>query len=229
MQNELKYKAALQALKFVKDGMKIGIGTGSTANYFIDLLGNKVREGLDIIGVPTSIETQNRAEQRGIPLATLDEIPELDITIDGADELDHHLRLIKGGGGALLREKIVAFSSKELVIIADETKLVNALGKFPLPVEVVPFGLKSTFLQIQKIAQEINPHARLSMRMKNESEFFITDGGHYIIDMHLEEFTSPEELSMKLSLLPGVVDHGLFIGLAKRALVATSIDIYEIS
>ena len=215
----LKKLAAERALQFIAPGMKLGLGTGSTAALFVEALGAAVKAGLDVIGAPTSEATRRQAEALGIPLTTLDETPELDLTIDGADEIDGALNLIKGGGGALLREKIVAASSKRMLVIADASKCVERLGAFPLPVEVIPFGLKSTRIRLQKAAAALGLSGGVELRRRGD-EIFVTDGGHYILDCAFGAFADPQALAAALSGLPGVVDHGLFIGFASVAIVA---------
>jgi ribose 5-phosphate isomerase A len=213
-----KLEAAERALELVTPGMKLGLGSGSTAHRFVDLVGERVKAGLDVHCVATSEATEAQAKALGIPLATLDEIPELDLTVDGADEVDPKLRLIKGGGGALLREKIVAAASKRMVVIADSTKLVARLGAFPLPIEVVPFGLAATRRHIERAFAELGLAGPIHVR--GGSSPFITDGGHYILDCSLGAIAEPEQLSRILSPIPGVVEHGLFIGLARAAIIA---------
>ena len=181
----LKRQAAARALEEVRDGMKLGLGTGSTAKHFVDLLGEKVRAGLDVVGVPTSEATRAQAEQCGVPLTTLDEIDHLDLTVDGADEIDGALNLIKGGGGALLREKIVAAASDRMIVIADETKWVDVLGRFPLPVEVIPFGLAATRRAMAGAFAESGVSGQMVLRKGKDGHVFVTDGGHWIIDAHL--------------------------------------------
>jgi ribose 5-phosphate isomerase A len=181
-------------------------------------LGERVRGGLDIVGVPTSEATQRQAESLGIRLTTLEEAPELDLTIDGADELDSQLRLIKGGGGALLREKIVASASRRMVVIADAMKRVDVLGRFPLPVEVVPFGLETTTRRIRTLIGERGVAPDIRLRRK-DGEVFRTDGGNLILDLHLGAIPDPDGLAVQLKAATGVVDHGLFIGLASAALI----------
>jgi ribose 5-phosphate isomerase A len=195
-----KRAAAARAVEFVRSGMRLGLGTGSTARHFVELLGERVRGGLRVVGVPTSEATRRDAERWGIPLTTLDEIPSLDLTVDGADEIAPDLSLIKGGGGALLREKIVASASARMVVIADESKCVPVLGKFPLPIEVVPFGLKATRHAVE--------HA------------FVTDGGHWNLDASLGRIVDPKALGDRLAAIAGVVEHGLFVGLAQTAVIA---------
>ncbi len=216
--DQRKREAAERALQLVKPGMKLGLGSGSTARHFVDLMGERVKAGLDVRCVATSEATAAQAKALGIPLGTLDEIPELDLTVDGADEVDPKLSLIKGGGGALLREKIVASASKRMAVIADSTKLVPRLGAFPLPIEVVPFGLAATRRHIERAFAELGLAGPI--RLRGESSPFVTDGGHYILDCSLGAITDPEALSRILSPIPGVVEHGLFIGLARAAIIA---------
>ena len=216
--NRQKGEAAKRALELVHPGMTLGLGTGSTARHFVDVLGEKVAAGLDVRCVATSEATAARARALGIRIATLDEIAELDLTIDGADEIDPHLRLIKGGGGALLREKIVAAASRLMAVVADASKLVPRLGAFPLPVEVVPFGLAATRCHIERVVADLGLGGPI--RLRGGSKPFITDGGHYILDCSLAAIPDPERLGANLSLIPGVVEHGLFIGLARKAIVA---------
>ncbi|WP_439272751.1 ribose-5-phosphate isomerase RpiA [Pseudochrobactrum sp. HB0163] len=216
---QLKIAAAAEALTHVKSGMKLGIGTGSTAEEFVRLLAVKVAEGFDIIGVPTSERTAALCHELGVPLTTLEETPHLDLTIDGADEVDSKLSLIKGGGGALLREKIVAAASDAMIVIADESKIVETLGRFPLPVEVNRFGLAATKLAIEKAVADLGLEAPLALR-KQGDEVFVTDGGHYILDASFGRIPDTEALSDALFAIPGVVEHGLFIGLARAAIIA---------
>ena len=212
-----KRAAAVRAIEFVRPGMKVGLGTGSTARQFVELLGEKVRIGLDVVGVPTSEATKADAQQYGVPLTTLDETPALDLTVDGADEIDPKLNLIKGGGGALLREKIVAAASKRVVIIADESKWVRMLGRFPLPIEVMPFGFAATE---RAIARATGASGKLVLRRGKDGHVFVTDGGHWIVDAALGSIADPTALAQKLASIPGVVEHGLFIGLAHAAVLA---------
>jgi ribose 5-phosphate isomerase A len=216
----LKRQAAARALEAVRDGMKLGLGTGSTAKHFVDLLGEKVRAGMRVVGVPTSEATRVQAEQCGVPLATLDEIDRLDLTVDGADEIDGALNLIKGGGGALLREKIVAAASDRMIVIADETKWVDALGRFPLPIEVIPFGLAATRRAMAGAFAESGVSGQMVLRKAKDGHVFVTDGGHWIIDAHLGRIEDAPRLADSLSRIPGVVEHGLFIGLADTAVLA---------
>jgi ribose 5-phosphate isomerase A len=213
-----KQRAAAAALAYVEPGMKLGLGTGSTASRFVDLLGRKVAAGLKVIGVPTSEATRVQAQRLGVPLTTLDETPELDLTVDGADEIDGGLRLIKGGGGALLREKIVAASSRAMLVIVDASKKVAQLGAFPLPIEVVPFGLASTQARLDRVCAGLGLSGEIKLRRRG-TEVFVTDGGHYILDAAFGAIPDPERLAAHLAI-PGVVEHGLFLGLASFALVA---------
>ena len=216
----LKRQAAARALEEVRDGMRLGLGTGSTARHFVELLGEKVRAGLKVVGVPTSEATRAQAEQCGIALATLDDMDQLDLTVDGADEIDHALNLIKGGGGALLREKIVAVASDRMIVIADETKWVETLGRFPLPVEVVPFGLAATQRAIADAFAKCGLSGQMVLRKGKGGHFFVTDGGHWIVDAHLTRIQDAPRLAGLLSAIPGVVEHGLFIALASTAVLA---------
>ncbi|KPF96716.1 ribose-5-phosphate isomerase RpiA [Rhodopseudomonas palustris] len=216
----LKRLAAARALEEVRGGMKLGLGTGSTAKHFVELLGEKVRGGLDVVGVPTSEATRADAERCGIRLSTLDEIDHLDLTVDGADEVDTRLDLIKGGGGALLREKIVAAASDRMIVIADESKWVDRLGRFPLPVEVIPFGLAATRRAIEKACAEVGAAGELKLRAGKDGHAFVTDGGHWIVDAHLGQISDAPRLAQYLSAIPGVVEHGLFIGIASTVVLA---------
>jgi len=217
---KLKHAAAARAVEFVRPGMRLGLGTGSTAKHFVALLAERVRGGLDVIGVPTSEATRADAERLGVPLTTLDETPALDLTVDGADEIAPDLSLIKGGGGALLREKIVAAASARMIVIADESKYVAALGRFPLPVEVVPFGLAATQRAIEAAARALGCPGPITQRRTKEGHAFVTDGGHFILDAALARIGDPQALSGRLAAIPGVVEHGLFIGLAQTAIIA---------
>ena len=218
--DELKESAARAALDLVEDGMRLGLGTGSTASRFVAALGELVAKGLNVICVPTSEATRAQAERLGIPLTTLDQTPQLDLTVDGADEIDDQLRMIKGGGGALLREKIVATASDQMVVIVDEGKLVSALGLFPLPVEVVRFGLMATMRLIEVIAAETGCHGAIALRPGEGDAPFVTDQGNLILDCAFGSIPEPEVLAFSLKRVPGVVEHGLFLGLADLAIVA---------
>lgn len=226
--DDFKTRAAMAALELVRPGMKLGLGTGSTSAKFVDLLGARVKEGLDVIGVPTSKTTRVQAEALGIPLATLDEEPFLDLAIDGADEIDRQLRMIKGGGGALLREKIVAVASERMVVIADSSKLVGTLGTFALPVEVVPFGVRVTRNMIETLAEDAGCNGEITLRRTTEDEPFITDNGNLILDCAFGEIQHPELLAEIFSLIPGIVDHGLFLGIADIALIGGENGVTEI-
>jgi len=215
-----KRAAAARALDFVRPGMRLGLGSGSTARHFVDLLGERVRAGLAVIGVPTSEATRIQAEELGIPLTTLDETPELDLTVDGADEIAPDLSLIKGGGGALLREKIVAAASAAMIVIADDSKWVSLLGRFPLPIEAVPFGLTATRRAVEAAASAAGCPGPVVLRRTQDGHAFVTDGGHFILDAALERIAEPALLARRLAEIPGVVEHGLFIGLAQTAIIA---------
>jgi ribose 5-phosphate isomerase A len=215
-----KRQAAAVAVEWVKPGMKLGLGTGSTAKHFVELLAERVHKGLNVVGVPTSEVTRALAEKVGVPLTTLDETPALDMTVDGADEIGPDLSLIKGGGGALLREKIVAAASGRMVVIADESKWVPVLGAFPLPIEVMPFGLAATKRAVEAACAAAGCPGPSAVRQAKDGHAFVTDGGHWILDARLSRIPDPVTLSAKLSQIPGVVEHGLFIGMAQAAILA---------
>jgi ribose 5-phosphate isomerase A len=217
-----KRAAAARAVELVRPGMRLGLGTGSTAKHFVDLIGERVRAGLDVIAVPTSEATHAQALACGIRLTTLDQTPELDLTVDGADEIASDLSLIKGGGGALLREKIVAAASGRMVVIADETKWVSTLGAFPLPIEVTPFGYLATLRAVEKAIAAVQRGGPLKQRLGKDGHPFVTDGGHWIIDAQLGRIDDPEALARALSVIPGVMEHGLFVGMAHLVIVAGS-------
>lgn len=223
MSINVKQLAAEKAVEYVEDGMKVGLGTGSTAYWAIRKLGERVSEGLKITAVATSRASEEQARELGIPLVAFGDIDSLDLTIDGADELDNSLQLIKGGGGALLREKIVASNSTRMIVIADEGKVVSTLGKFPLPVEIVPFAWEWTVAELTKLGCQ--PELR-----RNGEELYKTDNGNYIADCRFEEIESAPKLALTIQSIPGVVDHGLFIGIAAMAIVGKhdgSIEIIE--
>jgi ribose 5-phosphate isomerase A len=224
----LKRAAAARALDFVEDGMRLGLGTGSTALAFLELLAERVRDGLRVSGVPTSEATRRAAERLGIPLLDLDQAPELDLDVDGADEIDPALDLIKGGGGALLREKIVAAASRRMIVIADGSKRVEALGRFPLPIEVVPFGLAATRIAVERGLRQAGAEGQLRLRTAANGQPFVTDGGHYILDAALGRIEAPERVAAALAAIPGVVEHGLFLGLATGAILATEGGLVEL-
>tara|TARA_B100000212_G_scaffold334260_1_gene304711 strand:- start:158 stop:886 length:729 start_codon:yes stop_codon:yes gene_type:complete len=218
-----KYACALRASALVENGMKVGLGTGSTAYWLVYHLAERVRnEGLEFVGVPTSNKTREQAQAEGLKLISMDDAGRLDITIDGADEFDQSMNLIKGGGGAHLQEKIVAFGSDRMVVIADETKKVNKLGKFPLPVEVLKFGSASSQKQIEEllIAQNYKDFT-VQMRMEKNKPF-ITDEGNYIFDLNLGEIQNPRKLCVDLNIIPGVVENGLFIDVCKAVVIGYS-------
>jgi ribose 5-phosphate isomerase A len=223
-----KKAAAEAALKFVKAGMNIGLGTGSTANHFILALADKVKAGLDVKGVPTSRATAELAKDLGIPLTNLGENSFLDLCVDGADEFDPDLRLIKGGGGALLIEKIVATSAKQVVIIADESKRVKKLGAFPLPIEIVNVGVKATGWKLERAFRMFDMKPKFTLRRSGDA-VFRTDSGNVIIDAACGEIEDPDRLEMVLNNIPGVVNNGLFCGVASTILVATSKGVEEIN
>lgn len=220
MSDDLKRQAAAAALSEIRPGMRVGLGTGSTARQFVELLGARVHEGLDVLCVPTSEATASQARELGIPLTTLDETPELDLTVDGADEIGPGLSLIKGAGGALLREKIVAAASHRMVVIADRSKVVEALGQFPLSIEVNRFGLRATHLAVERVARRHDAEGAVRLRLDAAGQPYVTDGGHLILDASFGRISRPEALSTSLHDVPGVVEHGLFLGLCQRAYVA---------
>jgi ribose 5-phosphate isomerase A len=223
MANDQEKEAASRAsLKFIKDGQIVGIGTGSTARYFIQLLGEAVKNGLRIRAIPTSERSREQAAGLGIPLTTLDECPEIDVTVDGADEVDPQLRLMKGGGGALLREKIVGSATKYYVIVADGSKTVPVLGKFPLPVEVIKFAQALVARKIAALG------AQVSLRRDANGTAFLTDENNHILDCRFGQIADADRLARTLSDMPGVVEHGLFIGMANLVLVAKGSEIIEL-
>ncbi len=218
---DFKRAAAARAVEFVQPGMRIGLGTGTTARHFVELLGERVRAGLAIAAaVPTSASTMALAATAGIPLSTLDETPELDLTVDGADEVGPDLALIKGGGGALLWEKIVAAASSRMIVIADHTKWVPVLGHFPLPVDVVPFGIEATRRAVEAAATACGCPGPVVRRLAADGQPAVTDGGHCLLDASLGRIPDPKALAARLSAIPGVAEHGLFIGLASVAVLA---------
>src|SRR5579863_1238988 len=217
-----KAAAARASLGFVHDGNIVGLGTGSTAAHAVRFLGERVRAGLKIRGIPTSVHTRDLAASAGIPLTTLDEFQQIDVTIDGADEFDPQLNLIKGGGGALLREKIIASASKTVVIITDASKQAAMLGKFPLPVEVIPFAEALVSKKISALG------ATVKLRQGTDGKTFITDERHHILDCHFGQIPDPPALARKLSDMPGIVEHGLFIGMASVVLIAKGSEVQEL-
>jgi ribose 5-phosphate isomerase A len=216
-----KFNAAQAALEYVKDGMVVGLGTGSTSAHFVRLLGQRVREGLRVKGVPTSEATRVVADEVGVPLVDIGQVPHIDVDVDGADEIDPQFRLIKGGGGALLREKIVAAASRRMVVIADESKWADMLGEFPLPVEVTRFGFAMTARRIAEALKSTScAGEEVTLRTSGKAnEPVITDGGNYILDAQAKRIVAPEALATALQAIPGVVEHGLFIGLARTVIL----------
>lgn len=222
MANDREKEAAARAsVKLVRDGDIVGLGTGSTAAYAVRFLGERVRAGLKIRGIPTSIHTQELAASLGIPLTTLDEVQTIDITIDGADEVDPQLRLTKGGGGALLREKIVASATRNFVIIADSSKQVPVLGKFPVPVEIIKFAEALVAKKIAALG------AAVTVRGTSSGKPFLTDEGNHILDCNFGQIPDPPQLARELEKMPGVVEHGLFIGMAAVALIGKGDGVIE--
>lgn len=207
-----KKAAGEKAADWIRPGMRVGLGTGSTAYWTIRAIGSRVRDGLDIKAVATSLESEALAAEEGIPLITFGEIDYLDLDIDGADEVDEQLRLIKGGGGALLREKIVASASRRMIVVADEQKLVSTLGRFPLPVEIIPFGWEITFGKLKALS--CTPTLRL-----RDGKAFVTDNGNFIADCSFGAISDPADLNRRLNAMPGVVENGLFIDLADTAVI----------
>ncbi len=218
--DKAKFVAAKRAVDYVQDGMRIGLGTGSTAAWMVRCLAEKMQEeSLDIIGVPTSTRTADLARELGIPVTSLDEAKWLDLTIDGADEFDGELNLIKGGGGALLQEKIVATASDRMVVIADAAKDVTALGAFPLPIEVIPFGWQTTKALVEETLINMDVLGRDTSLRMNDDAPYITDEGNYIIDLHLRRIGNARQLSLVLNQVPGVVENGLFIDICDVVIV----------
>lgn len=223
MVNDLEKEAAARAsLRFLKDGQVVGIGTGTTVRYFIQLLGEQVKNGLKIRGIPTSDRSHDQAASLGIQLTTLDECQQIDVTVDGADEVDPQLRLIKGGGGALLREKIVASATRQLVIVVDATKRVPVLGKFPLPVEVIKFAQALVKKKIEALG------AAVELRRDKDGMPFLTDENNHILDCRFGQIPDADRLARQLSDMPGIVEHGLFIGMASVVLVANGNEVVEL-
>jgi len=220
--DEEKQAAARASLRFVKEGQIVGLGSGSTASYAVRFLGERVRDGLKIRGVPTSIATEKLATSGGIRLTTLDNVREIDVAIDGADEFDPQLNLIKGGGGNLLREKIVASASNFFVIIVDSSKQVPMLGKFPLPVEVIPFAQALIKRKIEALGAEVK------VRLSANGDPFITDEGHHLLDCSFGQIPDAPDLARRLETMPGVVEHGLFLGMASVVLLAKGSEVQEL-
>jgi ribose 5-phosphate isomerase A len=221
-QDSAKLAAGEAAIRtYVRDGMRLGLGSGTTSHWFVRALGRAVADGLDVVGVPTSTGTRDLAVAVGVPLTTLAEVDRLDLTIDGADEIDHDGAMIKGGGACLLWERIVADASERMVAIVDETKVVDTLGTFPLPIEVVPFSWESTCRSIARLLTRFGyPEPDLRLRT-TAGEPVVTDSGHYLIDAHLHTITDTLALDSKLNWIPGVVEHGLFTGIADEMLIGS--------
>lgn len=219
-QDKAKWAAGVTAIRtYLRDGMKVGLGSGTTSHWFVRALAGPVRDGLDVVGAATSSTTLRIAKEVGVPIADLDELGELDITIDGADEIDRHGTMIKGGGACLLWEKIVAAASARMVAIVDDTKLKERLGRFPLPVEVIPFGARSTERHLRRLLAEFGyEDLRITLRRRG-GEPLVTDSGHWILDVELEEIRDAHALSPRFNLIPGVVEHGLFTGIASEIVI----------
>lgn len=217
-----KQSVARAAVTFIKNGNIVGLGSGSTAAYFIQFLGERVKAGLDVRGIPTSVRAQQLAERCGVPLITLDQVASIDVAVDGADQFDPQLDLIKGGGGALLREKIVASASRQFIVIADSSKQVPVLGSFPLPVEIVGFAKNLLTRRLSSIGAEV------VLRKSADGSPYKTDEGHYILDCHFGKIVEPPSLARMISDFPGVVEHGLFINMASIVLLAKGADVREI-
>ena len=216
--DELRRRVAGAAVDEVRPGMRLGLGSGRTAEHFVRLLGERVRSGLEVVGVPTSERTAEVAKAAGVPLTTLDAHPELDLAVDGADEIDPSLRLIKGGGGAMLREKIVACAARRMLVVGEASKLVNVLGAFPLAIEVIPFGLGTVRLAIERAAARLGLVGELRLRTASDTAFR-TDGGNFVLDASFGRIPDAEALAAALDAIPGIVEHGLFIGIAAAALI----------
>ena len=229
--DKAKYISAKHALGLIKDGMRIGLGTGSTASWFIVLLAELIKkDDLKILATSTSTQTRILAESLGITVVSLNEINRIDLTVDGADEFDDQLNLIKGGGGALLQEKIVAAASSRMIVIADDTKRVNILGKFPLPIEIVPFGIETIERNLSKLLTSLGYKKPKGVLRKNVNEVFLTDEGHYILDYELSRMVNVNNLALHINNLPGVVEHGIFIDFCDEVFVGKengSVDVYS--
>ncbi len=231
--DKAKYVAAKRAVDYVEDGMKVGLGTGSTAAWMVKCLGELVRDdGLNVTGVATSRRTAELAAQVGVPIVSLDEAKWLDLTIDGADEYDANLNLIKGGGGALLQEKIVATASDQMIVIADLSKQVDTLGAFPMPIEVIPFGWQTTKALVEETLVNLDVLGRSSsLRMNNDTPF-VTDEGNFILDLHLRRIGNARQLSLVVNQIPGVVENGLFIDICDVVVIGNgdgSVEVRDIN
>jgi len=231
--DKAKFVAAKRAVDYVEDGMRVGLGTGSTAAWMVKCLGEMVRnDGLKITGVATSTRTAELAEQVGVPIVSLDEAKWLDLTIDGADEYDHNLNLIKGGGAALLQEKIVATASDQMIVIADLSKQVEALGAFPLPVEIIPFGWQTTKALVEETLVNLDVLGRTASWRMNGDTALRTDEGNFILDLHLRRIGNPRQLSLVLNQIPGVVENGLFIDICDVVVIGNgdgSVEVRDIN
>lgn len=218
-QDQAKLAAGRKAIEtYLKDGMRIGLGSGTTSHWFVRALGERVREGFDIAGVPTSTATRDLAREVGVPLLDLNDVEQLDLTIDGADEIDHAGRMIKGGGACLLWEKMVARASRRMVAVVDDGKVFDTLGRFPLPIEVIQFGWRSTERELRKLLGRFGyENPRIDRRGGDTP--VITDSGHFILDCHLERITEPDALAPLFNEIPGVVEHGLFVGIAHEMVI----------
>ncbi len=219
-QDQAKLAAGRKAIEtYLQDGMRIGLGSGTTSHWFVRALGEKVRDGFDIAGVPTSTATRDLAREVGVPLLDLNDVVELDLTIDGADEIDHAGRMIKGGGACLLWEKMVARVSRRMVAVVDDGKLVETLGRYPLPIEVIRFGWRSTGRELQTLFDQFGHHDVPMTLRGGEATPVITDSGHYILDWQLDRIEEPDRLAPLFNEIPGVVEHGLFVGIAHEMVI----------
>lgn len=215
-----KENAAAAAMEYVEDGMTIGLGTGSTAKYFVEMLADEIADGLVVRGVPTSEQTRRLAESHGVPLVPVDQVEAIHLTVDGADEIDENGNLIKGGGGALLREKIIANASDHMVVVADPSKQVTWLGQFPLPLEVTPFGFTITAKKVFDALRASGvDRPRVKLRTLDGLTPFVSDNGNHILDCHCQRIPDPEAVAARLCDLPGVVEHGLFINFARTVII----------
>lgn len=222
MSDSLKQKAAEMALESVQSGMRLGLGTGSTAAFFVKALGARVQQGLTVRCVATSAATEQLAQSCGITIEDLDDLLTLDLTVDGTDEIDPGFRLIKGGGGALLREKIVASASQQMIVIADQTKKVDMLGQFPLPIEIVSFAAQSTLVRVRIALSALGLEGPLVWRKTPDGKVYRTDNGNIIVDAKLERIPDPERAEAILNSIPGIVECGLFLGIATDAFIASA-------
>jgi ribose 5-phosphate isomerase A len=220
-QDRAKWAAGRDAIEtHIRDGMKLGLGSGTTSHWFVRALGDAVARGLDVAGVPTSTSTRDLAVEVGVPLTTLADIDRLDLTVDGADEIDHDGSMIKGGGACLLWERIVADASDRVVAVVDDSKVVSTLGRFPLPIEVVPYAWQSTRRSVARLLNRLGyPGADLPLRTRDDGDPVVTDSGNYLLDAHLKAITDPRALDSQLNWIPGVVENGLFTGIADEMII----------